>query len=510
MDENKENTKDKYDNILNIIKKEFFNNLNNFTDEPIFIEDYIKKMDLGELDDNLLLQISEELELEIDNHNFFSPTLMDDSDRVAFFYLPEAYKNAQFCIKPTEDELNLGILVPGHKLTPFLEWDIPPAEANIYFKHNLLSTKKQNFLISDFIKYISYYPYGIVSYLDEEGTEFDPEFFKPEDSLAVSVFNFGEFYREHNFQYGDFLVFTVTNYIKGEFSVEYRPAEAGVADMGTMLRWIALMEDGIEESLQYYQYLLTSDEQLNFAFLKNKEFLLKNPVVHLDAFLELSTRIKVTSLSGSPIFVSKDSKLEIDGGLSYKFDDSSLQNMINEISDNDIEKLETLDDILMYLGHDLTSEELEAYMRDELFHKSKSFENVWNRCFDDKAMEFEEFAILEDNLRTQSKKLWNKISEMYDLKADEEFGGIREKVLLMKDQHLKWIRNMLQQTNDVDKLLNEDFVKLAELSSYLSAVIASLNGNNPNLPWKNKEEAFKHLDVFAEEFDTTRMKWEVK
>ena len=510
MNKNNENTELKYNDILNILKKEFFHNLNNFTDQPIFIEDYINNMDIDKLEDETFLKLCEDLELEIDNHSFFAPTLMDNSDRIVFFYLPEAYKNAQFCIKPTEEELDLGILVPGHKFTPFLEWDISPAEANIYFKHNLLPIKKEKFLISDFIKYISYYPYGIDSYLDDEGTEFDPEFFKPDDSLAVSVFNFGEFYREHNFQYGDFLVFTVKNYIKGEFSVEYRSAEAGIADMGTILRWIALMEDGLEEALQYYQYLLTSDEQLHFAFLKNKEFLLQYPVIHINGFLELSNRIKITSLNGSPLFISKDSKLEIDSTLSHKFDDSNLQNIFNEISDKDIEKLETLDDILMYLGHDLTSEELEAYMRDELFHKSKSFENVWNRCFDDKAVEFEEFALLEDNLRTQSKKLWNKIFEKYDAEADEEFGEIREKVLLIKDNHLKWIRNMMQQTNDIDKLLNEDFVKLAELSSYLSAVIASLNCNKPSLPWKNKEEAFKHLDIFAERFNSSRMKWELK
>ena len=510
MDTNKENTRIQYDDMLNMVKKDFFNNLKNFTEQPIYIDDYIKKMKFENLDDATLVKLCEDLELEIDNHSFFAPTQMDDSDRVAFFYLPAAYKGAKFCIKPTEEELDLGILVPGHKFTPFLEWDIPPAEAKIYFKHNLLASKKQNFLITDFIKYISYYPYGIDSYLDDEGTEFDPEFFKPDDSFAVSVFNFGEFYREHNFQYGDFLIFTVNNYIKGEFSVEYRLAEASVADMGTVLRWVALMEDGLEDALQYYQYLLTSDEQLNFAFLKNKEFLLQYPVIHLNGFLELSNRIKITSLNSTPIFISKDSKLEIDSALSHKFDDSTLQDMISEIDDKDFESLETLDDILMYLGHDLTSEELEAYMRDELFHNSKSFENVWNRCFDDKAMEFEEFAMLEDNLRTQSKKLWNKTSETYNAKADEEFGGIREKVLVMKDKHLKWIRNMMQQTDNIDKLLNEDFVKLAELSSYLSAVIASLNSNKPNLPWENKEEAFKHLDIFAERFNSSRMKWDTK
>jgi hypothetical protein len=497
-----------YDEILNLTKKDFFDNTKKFTDQPIDIGDYIKNIKDTEISEDIISSLCEDLELEIDNHSFFAPSLNTKTNNIALFYLPEAYKNAKFCIKPTEEELELGILVPGHKFTPFLEWDIPPSEARIYSNHSLFSSKKHKIIIADLLKYISYYPYGVETYLDEEGTELDPEFFKLEDSVSVNVFDFGKFYREHNFQYGDSLIFTLKDYIKGEFSVEYRSAESSISDMGSLLRWIALMEEGLENALLYYQLLLTTDEQLNFAYLANKDFLLEHPVIHIEGFLELSNRIKMTILNDNPIFLTDDIKLEMNADFNNKFDDFNLHNMLNEKNNTNIEELESLDDILMYLGHDLTSEEFEAYIKDELYHKSSSFENVWARCFEVKTLEFQEFALLEDNLRTQAKKLWNKISKNYEIKSDQEFGPIREKVLAMKDEHLQWIRSIMVQTNNFEAMFNEDFVKLAELSSYLSAIITLLNSKNPKLPWKNKQEAFSQLDIFAEKFNTYRMKWD--
>lgn len=492
---------EKFDAIL----KQFKQNEKNNKDKPFiisdFLEQYVDEKEEPELFDKLCEKFADHLDLLPE----YGLSYEQDSHKLCYYYLPYTYKGAKFCVKPTEDEIDRGILIPGHRFLPFINIEFTPSEPAVFEDHKQMPVKIEEISIEELKPAISYYPMPMADYLIDDGNNKEVySDYSDDDLVFLDVYDLTSFYKKHKFKYGDSIIFELKDYSKGVLNISYKSAEEHLADMGTILRWVALLEEGLEVSLDAFLFMAFSDDQLNFAYLAAHEFLLKNPVIDIPGFLQLSKNIHLIYLNENAIFAS-EAQEELMTNDYPDFD--LLMDHVNQVSQMDPDELDTIDEILKFIGHDLIEDEVKAYMYDELYRKGNSFETVWNRCFEDGTSAFSEFSCLEDNLRILMKNLWKSIKSDYKLEKDKLKGPLREECLKIKDSHNTWLKKII--ANNEKVFLSDDLFEIAKLSRCMSDFIIKYNYDSP-YEIGDYEEALEELKDFKVVFSTAQADWTAK
>ncbi|MFZ2657460.1 MAG: hypothetical protein WAX69_21170, partial [Victivallales bacterium] len=124
-------------------------------------------------------------------------------------YIPRRkfFDKAEFCISPTQDEIDKGILFPGHRFVPFLNPDIPPFDAVLKSVESGAEFKLKTF--KDYSK-DALEPYhsllGVDLTLryfvlnDNDNSKAIGEDRSKKAKLKMKVFDLKEFYKKHSFK----------------------------------------------------------------------------------------------------------------------------------------------------------------------------------------------------------------------------------------------------------------------------------------------------------------------
>ncbi len=441
----------------------------------------VNLFDAGEVLDDWLEESAEFIPI-------YNETEKDDY----WHHLPSYFEGNEFCVKPTEAEIEAGILYPGHRFIPFISDELHASNTALFDGKSKIATTKVTAPLDQLVLYHSLLgEHGMIEYLvfddDDNMVNFSPGVM-PE--FTVTVMDLSDFYRKHNFVDGDMIMMRVDSYSKGELALRYRSsADESAADKGKILKWCALFEDGLAQAISENETDMTIHEEIATALIYHADFLIKNPVINIGGFLALSKKYSLKPLSGGAIFWDNDSEPVVETGFDFDDFEAMIDEELSEPPDTD-----SLEGILRYMGFDLGVDEVEAYIRDELFHGGNSYQAVMQRCLDDRVAKFPEYEVYTAPLDEHFSLLWDEISASYNRFADGNNGKIRAKALQIKDKQATWMRGLDNSGIDISEL-PEAFMELAESSRYISEILLFLN-QDEQLPPKEYKQLVMTLDAF--------------
>jgi hypothetical protein len=314
----------------------------------------------------------------------------------------------------------------------------------------------------------------------------------PEAKVKLSVFDMKRYFADHDMKLGDGLIMKVEDFLKGRLTVRPVSAERLKEEQPKVLRWCALFSEGLEKALKSFdeETPLYIEDELTMAFLWNRDYLLRNPVIHVGGFLALSKKFILTDIDGYGIIWPADTPVptlsdidedqdefddlfgDYDDGFFDDFDDLALPPAPPE-------KGAVLEDFLRYLGFDLTVLELEEYMRDELHRGGDDPERVWLRCFDGRVADMLDDVKREKEFRRLFDELWKRVYNERKAIEDDGKAEIRALALEIKDKLLAWAREFGDAHIPLERLTGtEEFLHLTLTSKLVSETLNILGTTN--------------------------------
>jgi hypothetical protein len=470
---------------------------------PFLVEDIIDKL-WGDKSEDIRMDADFEIDCFIEESPDFIAIYNETEDCRFYYHLPAVFERNEFCVKPTEDEIKEGILYPGHRFLPFISREVHASEAELFDGEQQISTCKVAKPLDELAIYHSILGFDrmIESFIMDDPDNM-PDFTKPLEGTSefnVTVMAMSDFYKKHNFKYGDTILMRVDSFVNGELSLSYCSSKEASADKGKVLKWCALFSEGIEKAIDDNDTQMTIEEEISTALIFNADYLLEHPVIHIGGFLAFSKKYSLKPLGHEAIIWHKDEDPEFFEDDDEDIDFDEMMDMMEDEMSNPPD-LDSMDSILKFMGYDFSEAEVEAYMRDELFHGGNASENVWERCFDERIGKFPEYKVYEDALDKLFGELWEDVSSSYNLFADNKNGQIREKALLIKDKQTRWMRDLSNCITDLSELPKE-FTELAQVSGFLSEMLAFLNDTEETIPKKESKQMLSALNAFSTMVDT--------
>lgn len=402
------------------------------------------------------------------------------------------FKNAEFCISPTQEEIDRGILFPGHRFCPFLNQEILPFMAVL--KPEVSESEFKMKVFKDF-KIKDLEPYHallgketMISYFvlnDKANADaLDPE--KGKDTkLKMKVFDMKDFYRKNSFKLGDSLLLGLENYDEGIFCFSILPGSEKQTRFEDIQAWVAKLENALMNVFDKFGPAIDIPSQLEQALIDDPT-LLESVYISFGEFLRITQKICIKPFGLKTTVLWRNEENPADSlGFNPEF----------TISAGSVESLEK---ILNELGVNLTTHEIEAFMRDELYHGRKSMEAASERCFSGRELVFTDEAqhVAFDNFMDE---LWEEVTEDYDRGTDEVHGKLREKALALLEEQMAFLRSLDMMRLEPDQIPKDEMLALSDIGGVLSQLLDILNNAANNI---GGDEAAKMLEMLDETFQT--------
>ena len=450
--------------------------------EPFALDDVILKL-WGDKKKSHQEDMKEELEMFLFDSEIFIGIYNNGTEDYIFHHLPTAFKGAQFCIKPTKDEINTGILIPGHRFMPFISEHIHPSDVELTDGKKTIPIE----LLKNSLKTLFPYIYRLgektmFEYLisDNKNNETDSSNrFDPNKEYILTVMDMKDFYKKNKFKHGDLIIFKVEDFINGKLSISYCPEKKVLANKSKIKKWCKLFSQGLEYSIREYGEGIELSKEIATALILKKEFLLNNPVITLEDFLKQSKKYSLKPWQNSGYIIWDESQLPNFDREDYNFDDEEIdfedESEFSDINHNiQPPNTDSIDTILEELGAELIKPEVEAFIRNELFNGRHSKQALWNRIFEDSINFISGKEILEVTLHKYFDELWEEISNSYKRSDDEIKGPIRAKAIQIKENLLLWLSIVEPQVLDYGRIPKE-LKELLNRSSLITGILMMLD-----------------------------------
>ena len=395
-----------------------------------------------------------------DDREMFSDKLMP---RHVFF------KGAEFRVKPLEEEVKGGYLVPGHRFMPFLSRAVFPPEAGLKLPDgSMVPTRKIHMSTPEIDRFLMFFGrYAAIEYLladdDENMQSLQPPF---DGSVSVTVFDLKSFFAQCGFKAGDSLMLTVEDWLKGRFSLRHLPAKPEALDFSETQRWTQALRLALEEDREVSELDHDCNEQMARMLWRaesneNAPAMLSNPPLSLAAFFNLQKELTVQNEGQVGFFWPKDEPIE--------------NRILNSLGQDLGPEPETeLDAYFNLLGLSLNSAEAEAYMRDALARGEQSPETVLVRVIQGRTLHFPSADDQQDFHRLWL-ELWEEVRTKY-VPSNDQHRETRSVFLDLNDQCLAVLRELDQNSSDPSAVMtNPATLQLGELSALISSALALCN-----------------------------------
>jgi hypothetical protein len=397
-------------------------------------------------------------------------------DELRETYIPRRkfFYKAEFCISPTQEEIDKGILFPGHRFHPFLNPDILPFDAVLKPENSESALKMKtvkDFKIKDLVIYHSLLGTELMlSYLIMNDTSnvnaFDPG---KENAvkLKMKVFDMKEFYKKHSFKLGDALLASVDDCDEGVFRFSVLPGSEKQSHFADIQVWVSKMENALMNVFDKFGPAIDIPSQLEQALITDPS-MMEHVFVSYGEFLNITQKICIKPFGTKTSVLWRVNENPVD---------SLDMNPEFTVSTGSVESMEK---ILAEIGVSLRTHEIEAFMRDELHHGRKSLEAVSARCFSGRDLIFSDEAqeVAFDNFMDE---LWEEVTEDYNRFTDEVHGKIRSKALALVEEQMAFLRSIDRMRVMPDQLPREEMLAFSEISGILSQLLDILNNAKNNI-----------------------------
>ncbi|MFQ3621883.1 MAG: hypothetical protein SNJ78_13185, partial [Spirochaetales bacterium] len=369
------------------------------------------------------------------------------------------FKNAQFLISPTEEELSGGYLIPGHRFIPFLNPEVKPWETV------LLEGNQQPIPTCWVRKRVKdLYVYHSLFSRSNPHNLFQLESASKESNQMVEIlaFDMGKLYLKAKMKAGSGLILTVLDWIKGEYLVEPISKRKRQQMLKEGTGWIEQLEKGFLRSFEDLGFEYPVEEQIAYAYFYAGKKVLHSPPLHLGGFIESCSFIH---------FVDVGTEVRL-----WHSPNIPSEDLLASAGSDPNKNPSPVQDLLLEMGIPLTEGAIVAYIRDALYHGITSPELVLQRMFGhvssyDSPRQKEAFENFFFNL-------WKRVKRSYNALTDQPVAEIRDIILQLIDKHINWIHSLNDRNIDPQQLPQQKFMHASKLIAFLQELLVVLNVKN--------------------------------
>ncbi|GAB4367856.1 MAG: hypothetical protein Kow009_04690 [Spirochaetales bacterium] len=371
------------------------------------------------------------------------------------------FRNAQFILSPTDEELTDKYLIPGHRFLPFLNPAIAP------WKVELQGPSSQPVPLCRVQKRVlDLYPFHSLFSRGNPHNRYEKERAGGEEGRMVEVeaFDLAELIKRWNMKRGWGLLATVVDWVNGIYRIEPLSRRKRQSLLKAGSGWIQALEKGFQQSFDDLDLKYPIEEQIAYAYYYAGRKVLTNPPIHLGGFIESSSLIH--------------------------FVDAGLENRLWYTPHAHTEELElptpsvptgaskSMNEILRDIGVSLEESSIEAYIRDAFYQGNASPEQVLNRIFAGREALFYSQEQMESFLKFFD-NLWKRVKRSYNPFTDRQTGAVRAHILRIIDQYIAWLRGLDRREVDPKLMPKDEFHTLVEMFDFLEQFLQILNRKNP-------------------------------
>ena len=403
-----------------------------------------------------------------------------------FYVLDRYLKGLVFRCKPRPFELEEGILVPGARFEPFHSPELFADDLEISSSCGKIPMKEYK---------ASYEKVEDLYYLLGPGGTIDMFYAEKQDNtdaimtagglkgslrLSQTVFDFSQFYKEHNVRNGDILKFTLDSYMNGTIRVEHEPRPDAPSAKDTQ-EWIKKFEKFLGKVCRDYKDSFDIPVQMLYAYIYGEDEgtdLRKMRGPSIDTYHTLMQNIEfrregvdwlLTSSDNdddNDIFSLPDQKEEIHSctcGHDHKEDTGEISPDQFTISAG---SLESMDAICKELSADFREAEFRAAVFDAMasgMEDFAEFERVNGTFFELKFQDEAQKAVFLNF----AEDIWEYVTEIYAHNIDALKAPLRQRLLEINSRC-----SDLQKDNASDKKASR---KLGEIRQDIRATLALLS-----------------------------------
>lgn len=390
-----------------------------------------------------------------------------DSLNEAFVPRHRFFEGAQFLITPLKAEIEEGYVVPGHRFFPFASRAVFPPKVRLLLPDGAaLQTRNISLSQAQAMPFLRFYGFAnAMEYLllDHEGNidRLVPPF---DADVELTVFDLRDYFATSGFRLGDSLLLTVVNWLQGVYSVVRAEDAGGLADVVAAKKWVASMEWALGDALDELGTDGDCYEQLALAMRNAQDDpecspLMNAPPLSLAAYFNLQKNLAVKMVGDQALFWDVD-------------EDPQAEAIFDALEDPSVPESE-LDAYFQQLGLSVSESEVEAYMRDALYHEGKSPEDVLARVSAGRAIFF---ASAEDQEEFHNlwSVLWDEVRMDYSRETDP-FGEIRTSFLALNDKAFSVIRQLDARGMGMEIMENPAFMEFNQLTAMIGSALAMFN-----------------------------------
>ncbi len=399
-----------------------------------------------------------------------------------YFRRAEFFTGRKFLITPDDWEISQGVLFPGHRFLPMLSPEVFPSEVKFgaapereislplgqAFHYHLLLGSEQIF---DF--FVADDPANNHLRSHRSGNE----------NVTLHVFDLQEFYREHDFAFGDALLCTVRDYASGVVEFQYLSGEQRSARQ--LRENVAIFDRALIEVCDRFERYPDIPEQLAWGVFFGAEKELDTTAFSLDEYIHNAVRISIDSEGDHAVLV--EVKLPTEAETEIPEDIS--------ISRGDVSGLGA---ILRSIGSTYTETEMEGFLRDAIYSRAADFEVLFNRFFGgaefaDEAQEAVLYNLLADKFEV--------LQENYNRADDENKAPLRADILEAAENRQEFFTALAESGHDPAKIEHDLFHQCAAVALRLDQALKQLNDEHYTPEGAELEAFASDLDNDLDQMD---------
>ena len=413
------------------------------------------------------------------------------------------FNDKVFVVVPTAREIKEKILFIGHRFQTFMNPDVFPSDLTVKSGRKNIAVK----VISDTLQEL--FPYHMLM-----GAEQISDFFIGEDEnnahwktkggyaakIRLNVLDMSEFYTAQEMQYGDALVFTVSNYDKGVFKVAKLEKDERNAEK--IAEWCKKFEEKIGDIADKFETYLDLPEQLRMAFFFAENEFFGKEGASLDEFIQRAENVEIIFDSDHTVLVRKTDEF------SSSADTSAVPDGIS-ISGGESSSLKA---VLKAIGSTLTETEIDSYMLESCFDRNKDFTEFLNKVFDFSKLNFADEAQKTVFLNFLEER-FEYLSENYSRYNDEEKAPLRSRILELVTSRVEFFDYIKTLEIDEKSIPQAEMKKIASGSLHLNQLLDMLNDEGQELTEDSKDAIFEALenteDIFNDAMEAIETKLKI-
>lgn len=375
------------------------------------------------------------------------------------------FRKGKLLIQPLQEEIDEGILIPGHRFVPFYLPEVLPNEIQLKngngdFRIRKMITTPLKKLYKYYILFgLHYFPELLAAESDTNLDAMRSGADGTDTLVRISVFDMEDFYKSRNFSKGDYILCELNDFRNGVFTCSYSPADSIKKSLTE--EWRGRADKGFSKLFEVFDSPNDSFRMFAHAYFFAGRKAVTNPGSSLAAYINNNDIAEMTQFGNQFVLWKKEEAIDI-----FRAPREALPRGFKNATGS-------IEAIMADIGLSLDMEELEAYMRDALFHND-DFSFTLGRVLYKTQIMFAS-SEQEEAFYTLLLEYWNALEHEYSRSEDKYSGILRDKLLRIHHAHILFLRDMDEEEVMLEEIPEKPFWELRGLLEQVENVLVTLN-----------------------------------